>query len=175
MIVHDGLPALSPFRLDRLNRELAAVAPRSRVDAAWWVYFVDPEANAPDPVKLCEVLRAQAGAPRAATLWAVPRLGTLSPWSSKATDILRGCGFAVARVERGIAYCVDQAPAAGSAEFDRLAQALHDPMTQSVLTTLDAAVALFGAGAPAPLQRTALGSDPVAALGEANRRLGLAL
>jgi phosphoribosylformylglycinamidine synthase len=175
MIVHDGLTALSPFRLERLNRDLAAVVPRSRVSAAWWVYFMQVEANAPDPAWLCEVLRAQPDAPKAATLWAVPRLGTISPWSSKATDILRGCGFAVARVERGMAFAVEHAPAADSTDFDRLAQALHDPMTQSVLTSLAGADALFHAGAPAPLQRTALGADPIAALGEANRRLGLAL
>ncbi|MHB8448038.1 MAG: phosphoribosylformylglycinamidine synthase [Rudaea sp.] len=180
MIVLDGLTALSPFRLERLNRDLAAMAPRSRVSAAWWAYFikdefVQPEANAPDPAKLREVLRAQAGEPKTATLWAVPRLGTISPWSSKATDILRGCGFAVARVERGIAFAVDCAPAAGGADFERFALALHDPMTQSVLTSLAQADALFRAGDPAPLQRTALGSDASAALGAANRRLGLAL
>ena len=175
MIVLDGLPALSLFRLERLNRDLAGIAPKSRVGAAWWVYFVQIEADAPDPARLCEVLRAQPDAPKAATLWTVPRLGTISPWSSKATDILRGCGFAIARVERGMAFTVERAPAAGSADFDSLAQALHDPMTQSVLTTLAQADALFRAGAPAPLQRTVLGADAIAALGEANRRLGLAL
>ena len=175
MIVLDGLPALSLFRLERLNRDLAGIAPKSRVGAAWWVYFVQIEADAPDPARLCEVLRAQPDVPKAATLWTVPRLGTISPWSSKATDILRGCGFAIARVERGMAFTVERAPAAGSADFDSLAQALHDPMTQSVLTTLAQADALFRAGAPAPLQRTVLGADAIAALGEANRRLGLAL
>ncbi len=175
MIVLDGLPALSLFRLERLNRDLTGIAPKSRVSGAWWIYFVQVEADASAPARLCEVLRAQPDAPKAATLWTVPRLGTISPWSSKATDILRGCGFAVARVERGMAFTVDRAPAAGSADFDSLAQALHDPMTQSVLTTLADAAALFRAGAPAPLQRTVLGVDAIAALGEANRRLGLAL
>ncbi|MBS0487193.1 MAG: phosphoribosylformylglycinamidine synthase [Proteobacteria bacterium] len=175
MIVLDGLPALSLFRLERLNRDLTGIAPKSRVSGAWWIYFVQGEAGASAPARLCEVLRAQPDAPKAATLWTVPRLGTISPWSSKATDILRGCGFAVARVERGMAFTVDRAPAAGSADFDSLAQALHDPMTQSVLTTLADAAALFRAGAPAPLQRTVLGVDAIAALGEANRRLGLAL
>jgi phosphoribosylformylglycinamidine synthase len=175
MIVLDGLPALSLFRLERLNRDLAGIAPKSRVSAAWWIYFVQVEADAPDLARLCEVLRAQPDAPKAATLWTVPRLGTISPWSSKATDILRGCGFAVARVERGMAFTVDRAPAAGSADFDSLAHALHDPMTQSVLTKLADADSLFRAVAPSPLRRTALGLDAIAALGEANRRLGLAL
>ncbi len=172
MIVHDGLPALSPFRLDRLNTELERAAIGSRVTAAWWVYFVAADADVP---ALCAVLRATPGAPKPATLWVVPRLGTISPWSSKATDILHGCGFAVRRVERGLAFALTGAPATDSAEFDRLARALHDSMTQSVLSTLDAAAALFRAGAPGELEHTALGADPAAALGEANRRLGLAL
>jgi phosphoribosylformylglycinamidine synthase len=175
MIVHDGLPALSPFRLERLNAELARVLARARVGAAWWVYFTAVDEVAPDEVRLCEVLRATPAPPRTATLWVVPRLGTISPWSSKATDILRGCGFALRRVERGMACQVERAPAAGSAEFDALTRALHDPMTQSVLTALDAANALFDAGNPAPLQRTVLGADPLAALSAADRRLGLAL
>ncbi|MGH8040590.1 MAG: phosphoribosylformylglycinamidine synthase, partial [Rudaea sp.] len=172
MIVHDGLPALSPFRLDRLNTELEHAARGSRVVAAWWVYFVAADI---DTQALCEVLRATPGTPKPATLWVAPRLGTISPWSSKATDILHGCGFGVRRVERGLAYAVTGAPSATSVEFDGLARALHDPMTQSILTTLDAAAALFRAGAPGELMRTPLGADPAAALGEANRRLGLAL
>ncbi|MBS0557631.1 MAG: phosphoribosylformylglycinamidine synthase [Proteobacteria bacterium] len=175
MIVLDGLPALSPFRLERLNRDLAAAVARCRVREAWWVYFIQAGAAAADPARLGEVLRAQTATPRAATLWAVPRLGTISPWSSKATDILRGCGFAVARVERGVAFAVDHAPAADSADSDRMVQALHDPMTQSVLTSLERADTLFAVGAPAPLQRIELGAQAEAALGEANRRLGLAL
>ena len=175
MIVYDGLPALSPFRLERLNAELARVAPRGRLAAAWWVYFIAADAAVPDAARLCEVLRATPKPVTSATLWVVPRLGTISPWSTKATDILHGCGFAVRRVERGMACVVEHAPAAGSAEYERLAQALHDPMTQSVLTSLDEADTLFRAGVPAPLQRTALGADPVQALTEADRRLGLAL
>ena len=177
MIVLDGLPALSPFRLERLNRELKRVVPQCRLMAAWHVYFVaaQDDAAAPDPVRLGVVLRASTATAKTATLWVVPRLGTISPWSSKATDILHGCGFPVRRVERALACTIDKAPAADSSDWLRLLATLHDPMTQSVLTSLDQADALFRAGAPALLQRIVLGSDAVAALNAANQRLGLAL
>ena len=177
MIVFDGLPALSAFRLERLNRELGQVVPRAEVVAAWHVYFVagDAAAGAPDTARLGEVLRATAGAIQPASLWVVPRLGTISPWSSKATDILRGCGFALQRVERGMACTLKQAPALQTPEWDHLTAELYDPMTQSVLTELSQADGLFRTGTPAPLQSIALGSDAVEALNQANRRLGLAL
>jgi len=175
MMVLDGLSALSAFRLERLNRELNRVLPRTRVLAAWYVYFVSGNDAALDSTQLTEVLRAVPGAARSAELWVVPRLGTISPWSTKATDILHGCGFPVQRVEHGTGFAIDRAPAADSADWERLMRVLHDPMTQSVLTSLQQADALFQTGAPAPLQRVALAGDATAALNEANRRLGLAL
>ncbi|MEO8802835.1 MAG: phosphoribosylformylglycinamidine synthase [Rudaea sp.] len=177
MIVLDGLPALSAFRLERLNRELNAVLPDVCVAYAWNVYFVvaDESGASIDEARLCEVLRAEPGSSKPATLWVAPRLGTISPWSSKATDILRGCGFGLRCVERATALILQGAPEAGSSDWDKLTAVLHDPMTQSVLTDLQQAGALFAAGEPAALQRIALGEDAIAALGEANRRLGLAL
>ncbi|MFC4819488.1 phosphoribosylformylglycinamidine synthase [Dokdonella ginsengisoli] len=175
MIALDGLPALSPFRIDRLNIELARTAPDCKVLAAHHVYFVDPAADAAlDLPRLCEVVEAQAGPARAATVWVVPRLGTRSPWSSKATDILQECGFAVRRIERGLAFDLVGLPAAGEAR-DAVVRILHDPMTQSVVSSLDDAAHLFDAGAPGPLLRVELHAAAAAALAEANTRLGLAL
>ena len=83
MIVLDGQNALSAFRLERLNRELAAIAPGTRVSAAWHVYFIEAAAEATlDRDRLREILRAAAGTPKPARWWIVPRLGTISPWSS---------------------------------------------------------------------------------------------
>jgi len=175
MIVLDGLPALSAFRLERLNRELNRTLPRARVIAAWHVYFVASTDPTLDVAHLTQVLRANPPPATTAQLWVVPRLGTISPWSTKATDILHGCGFPVQRVEHGMAFAISGAPAADTSDWDRLAGALHDPMTQSVLASLAQADALFQMGAPAPLQRVALAGDATAALNEANRRLGLAL
>jgi len=111
MLVFDGQPALSAFRLERLNRELNRTLSDCRVGAARYVYFVDSDPAATvDRDALCRVLRAENGEAKPATLWVVPRLGTLSPWSTKATEILRGCGMAVRRVERGIAFTIANPP-----------------------------------------------------------------
>ena len=176
MIALDGLSALSPFRIDRINADIALVAPATRLRAARHVYFVDANADATlDLARLCDVIEAQPGAAQAATFWAVPRLGTRSPWSSKATDILVGCGFPVRRIERGIAFDVEHMPEAGSVAWADVTRILHDPMTQSVVASLAAIAKLFDVGAPAPLDRIALGNDALAALDAANARLGLAL
>ncbi len=137
MIALDGLSALSPFRIDRINADIAQVAPGTRLRAARHVYFVDANADAAlDLARLCDVIEAQASAAQTATFWVVPRLGTRSPWSSKATDILIGCGFPVRRIERGIAFDVEHMPEAGSAAWANVTRVLHDPMTQSVVASL---------------------------------------
>src|SRR5262249_51172636 len=115
------------------------------------------------------------GALQSATLWVVPRVGTISPWSSKATELLQSCGFPVQRVERGMACVLSNPPKPGTSEWQLMLRALHDPMTQSVLTDLADATHLFLAGDPAPLISIKLGNDAQAALRAANQRLGLAL
>src|SRR5690606_19220913 len=104
-----------------------------------------------------------------AVAYVVPRLGTISPWSSKATDILRGCGLPVRRVERGQRLLLAGLPAGGVVQ-PSLARALHDPMTQSLLMVAPAADDLFARSPARPLDTIAL-----ADLEAANARLGLAL
>ncbi len=132
MIVFDGQDALSAFRLERLNARIAARGSRARVVAARHVYFVDPMPGAqPDLAKLGAILRgtpADATASAASVRLAVPRLGTISPWASKATEILLGCGLPVHRVERGVEYVV-----AAVDDEAAVAAELHDPMTQTLL------------------------------------------
>ncbi|MDR6643033.1 MULTISPECIES: phosphoribosylformylglycinamidine synthase [unclassified Luteibacter] len=177
MIALDGQSALSPFRLERLNAHLDALHHGTRVQAAWFTYFVDgsaaPEGEA--RARLLAVLEAKTTAPENATFWVVPRLGTISPWSSKATDILHGAGFDVRRVERGTAWQVTGMPAAGDPAYASVMAAFCDPMVQSPLTRLDDAAGLFLAGEPGPLGHVELGSDASAALAAANKELGLAL
>ena len=92
----------------------------------------------------------------------VPRLGTISPWSSKASDIARNCGLAgVKRIERGTAFFVDS-------ENSAIPTLLHDRMTQTVLRSFDAADRLFEHVPPRPLQF-------ISDIRKANRELGLAL
>jgi phosphoribosylformylglycinamidine synthase len=106
------------------------------------------------------------------SLLVVPRLGTVSPWSSKATDIVHLCGLSqVRRVERGVSWTV-------TGEVDdahALAATLHDRMTESVLERVDEAQQLFEQKAPLPLARVPLLAEGAEALARANRMLGLAL
>jgi phosphoribosylformylglycinamidine synthase len=177
MIALDGQNALSPFRLDRLNARLDALHRGARVQASWFVYFIDA-AHAPEGEarqRLLAVLEAKDAEPAPATLWVVPRLGTISPWSSKATDILHGAGFDVHRVERGIAWQAAGLPEADDPAHATVMATLSDAMTQSVLTSLEQAQGLFLAGTPGDLVYVPLGTDARAALAQANAELGLAL
>ena len=177
MIVLEGSGALSAFRLERLNTRLQSIARGTRARQAWFVYLLET-GSAPDAdaiARLHEVLQARADTPGVASLWVTPRLGTVSPWSSKATDILRGCGFDVQRIERATAYAVDALPGMEDPRRAAVFEVLHDRMTESVLTRLDQAAGLFLHGTPGALRHVALGADAPAALREANTRLGLAL
>ncbi|MFD0739087.1 phosphoribosylformylglycinamidine synthase [Lysobacter koreensis] len=174
MIVLEGAPALSSFRRERLQARLQALHPELRLIDAWPVYWVEPEAGAtPDDATLRRILQAQpAAAPRAAgavSRYVTPRLGTLSPWASKATELLHGAALPVKRVERGTRYDLAGWPT-DAATQGALAKVLHDPMTQSLLDARDDAAALFAVPARGELERI-----PLAELEAANARLGLAL
>ncbi|WP_448670960.1 phosphoribosylformylglycinamidine synthase [Pseudoxanthomonas mexicana] len=171
MIVLEGQSALSHFRRARLESKLQSIAPAVRVRGAWHVYFVEADQGAsPDLATLRRVLQANEGdAPQAdgaVSRFVTPRLGTLSPWASKATELLRGAGQPVKRVERGLRIDLEGWDDASPA----LAKALHDPMTQSLLASREQAQALFTAPARGELERI-----PLAQLEAANARLGLAL
>ena len=115
MIVLEGQPALSPFRRERLEARLQQLHPDTgsapgqplRIAATRHVYWVEAEAGAaPDRAALARILQAgEAIEPLsegAVSHYVVPRLGTISPWASKATELLRGAGLPVKRVERGL-------------------------------------------------------------------------
>ena len=175
MIVLEGLPALSPFRRDRLESSLRPLHDGVAIAGAWWVYFIDPEPGATaDVAALARILQAHAGvaaqAGGARSVFVTPRLGTLSPWASKATEIVRGAGLPVHRVERGMRLDVIGLPAADAPTWPALARALHDPMTQSLLRDRDEAARLFVTPTRGVLERV-----PLADLPAANGRLGLAL
>jgi len=108
----------------------------------------------------------------------VPRLGTISPWASKATDIAHQCGLdAVRHIERGLHYTLTDAHGQplDPGRLPALADALHDRMTESVLESLDDAEALFASHAPQPLGQVELLTGGRDALAAADQTLGLAL
>ena len=173
-----GSTALSAFRRAKLDTALHALDPSLAVAASEFWHFVEVERapDAPERALLDRLLRygaAAAEAPRDTTLYLVtPRLGTISPWSSKATDIARNCGLGfVRRVERGIAHHV----AGGGAGRDRIAALLHDRMTETVLEGVEAADALFRHSAPRPLEQVPVLAGGRGAIERANAALGLAL
>ena len=172
---HRGARALSDFRLAKLLQEIRKAHPAVRGVAAEFWHFIEADARPDaDDMRLLERL-LRYGTPAAdvhgndTLLLVVPRLGTISPWSSKATDIARNCGMTgVRRIERGVAYYLSGASSAESSA--RIASLLHDRMTESVLASLDAADDLFRQVPPRALGHVALGS-----LTQANTGLGLAL
>jgi phosphoribosylformylglycinamidine synthase len=167
-----GAPALSAFRLEALNRRLAPLS--ARVASVTETFVVFGAADDVGDTQLAQILQWGAVAdvdPAAVSRWIAPRLGTRSPWSSKATDILHRCGLAVDRVERllHVAFADFPEDAAAAGQVEAL---LHDPMTQSVLRTPTEFPLLHAHPVAAPL--VSLASD-AASLADANRQLGLAL
>jgi phosphoribosylformylglycinamidine synthase len=115
--------------------------------------------------------------PSGSLVLVVPRPGTISPWSSKATDIAHNCGLTkIRRVERGTAYYLTATDRAIDGALPRGAVALlHDRMTQVALLELAEAERLFSHAEPRPLARVSLLENGRSALELANRELGLAL
>jgi phosphoribosylformylglycinamidine synthase len=168
MLVLRGAPALSRFRLDRMRRAVKRAAPSVELRSADHVYVAAlARPLLPDESLRLDALLGATGEPLgdAPTLLVAPRPGTVSPWSSKATDILHQSGLAaVIRVERGTLWTFDGTPDAA------VAAALHDRMTEGVFDGPQALEALFRTGSPTPAVTV-----PLDDLEAADRRLGLAL
>ncbi len=181
MLRFRGSPALSPFRLEKLLAALRQRVPTVTEVYAEFVHFVDGRLVTHDREVLDRLLqygpaatqRHLGGEP---TFLVVPRPGTLSPWSSKATDIARNCGLRhVRRIERGVAYYLEATQALTTEQQAALKPLLHDRMTETVLGPDDDPVVLFAQAEPAPLVRVDLLGGGRDALATANHELGLAL
>ncbi|MDP2310587.1 MAG: phosphoribosylformylglycinamidine synthase [Pseudomonadota bacterium] len=195
MFVLAGGPARSAFRLAKLLAAAQKLAPGLTGLQAGWLHFIEVRGvetrgvegtgvgaggdNTPTVATravLDALLDYEVEAPAALArvdVVVVPRPGTISPWSTKATDIARGCGVDIGRLERGVGWAL-----LGSftpAERTALLPLLHDRMTEAVLPSVDDAAVLFRHEAPRPLARVPLLEGGRAALVAADRRLGLAL
>ncbi len=181
---HQGAVALSSFRCERLLTELRLRIPALQdVFAEYWHFAASTGAlGAAERAVLERLLsygaRSERKALLAAPLLVVPRLGTISPWASKATDIAHRCGLArILRLERGIAWYLSKADgeALTGAECAAALPFIHDRMTQSVLSGFAEVAQLFVKTLPAPLSTVDVLGGGVPALQQANVRLGLAL
>ncbi|HEY3433562.1 MAG TPA: phosphoribosylformylglycinamidine synthase [Rhodocyclaceae bacterium] len=172
-----GTAAFSASRLSRLVEQVRAVAPGlAGLQAEHW-YFVETESALAESeqARLKDLLGIPASLPAETAgdlLLVTPRIGTISPWASKATDIARNCGFTgINRIERGIAYRLS----GKGLDKALIAAKLHDRMTESVLSTIDEGEQLFRHFAPQPLTTVDILAGGRDALVKANGELGLAL
>jgi phosphoribosylformylglycinamidine synthase len=184
----EGGSALSAFRSQNLLPRLQAIVPRIAAVQARHVHWVaSDEALAPAQIDRLEALLRygppadEAANADAALVVVTPRLGTVSPWASKATDIAHNCGLAVRRIERVTEFrlAVQRGLLGGKRltpqEVQACAVLLHDRMTESVFFERDAAHQLFEPRNGQPMEHVDVLADGRAALVAANARFGLAL
>ncbi len=182
----EGGNPLSPFRAAALLRDLKALNTRIQAVSARHVHWARCAAaiEPADRDKLAALL--EAGRPAAALdglkVVVMPRLGTVSPWASKATDIAHNCGLPVQRIERVTEYALrlqrgllGGEPSLAADELQAIADRLHDRMTESVAFERDAARHLFDEQPAAALEHVNVLGQGRSALADANRRFGLAL
>ena len=185
MLILEGSRAFSDFNKNKLLTSLQkSLTGLVDIHARYW-HFVkaNEELSEAELSQLKELLHYGEGddseRPYGELLLVTPRPGTISPWSSKATDILHNCGLdKVSRVERGIAYFIEYRDDFTDLATDQrffIISKIHDRMIEVVLEHEDDAEALFSEAEPAPLKRIDLGSNAKAALERANINLGLAL
>jgi len=182
-----GAAALSLFRLEKLAELIRAQVPRlDTVAARYWHFIAVVEDLTPAEGQVLQRVltygpRAEGAAPamgQGSSLLVVPRLGTISPWSTKATDITRHCGLAkVHRVERGILWQFRKRDVSFLTEAERAAVAplIHDRMTENVLDDVAQARGLFRESAPALLRVVDVVGKGREALVQSNVDWGLAL
>jgi phosphoribosylformylglycinamidine synthase len=182
-----GSRALPAPKTTALLSQAQAIAPGISAIHTQWVHWVQTSGAAMDAAtqaKLAALLTY--GEPAAADasgqlIVVMPRLGTVSPWASKATDIARNCGLSVRRVERVMHLHVEcksglfKKAALSPEQLQQIAAALHDRMTESVAFEAQAAEKLFEDVASKPMQTVNVLSEGRAALSQANTQFGLAL
>lgn len=184
MISLRGSAALSPFRIEKIQNKLNEICPNiGHVYAEFWHFaWMEGELSAAQKDTLNQILTygpsMQAEDAQGELIVVLPRVGTISPWASRATDIVKHCGLPeIQRVERGIAYYVKtkNGQALSATERQQLLPLIHDRMTESVFPALADAAKLYHTDSPAPLSTVDILHGGKAALNQANSDMGLAL
>ena len=181
MMVLRGSPALSAFRLEKLRQSLTQSQPSIRAVDCAFVHFihVTRELDARESAVLRQLL-TYGGESMPGTegdvFLVIPRIGTISPWASKATDIARNCGLdGVHRIERGVLFSVRGEGGLPAQARAAVVAAIHDPMTETVRFSLADAAGLFVVQTPPPLTHVPVAAEGRQALSRANTGMGLAL
>lgn len=182
MVILPGAPCFSDFRCKKLLARLQAIHPSISALDARYIHFVETD-DIPDQTAL-RILRSllNCGSYSGTEVFegqlflVVPRIGTISPWSSKATDIARNCGLQrIQRIERGVAFVIASSKVFDAAPRAQIAALLHDRMVETVLYGVADAEILFSRQQPRQLITIDILTGGVEALRRANVDLGLAL
>ena len=176
MFIVAGAPAHSSFKQTQLLTRLASMSSVQSIESQW-VYLFDQALSEQQQQSALQLLNDGASfevrqaASDEVQILVTPRLGTISPWSSKATDIFANCNTPVHRLERGVLFTLK-----GISEVStEVKQVLHDRMTESVFAQIDDAIALFSETAPKPLNSIDILGEGKEALVRANSEFGFAL
>lgn len=182
MLILPGTSALSEFRIQKLLARIQQQVESVSSLYAEFVHFADVEGElSGQHHQILEQLltygpKDDHGEAEGELFLVVPRPGTISPWSSKATDIARNCELMqVKRLERGIAYYVTASGELDAEQKAIISAIVHDRMVEVVLAEFEQAQQLFVVDEPAPLENVDILAGGKASLEEANIRLGLAL
>jgi phosphoribosylformylglycinamidine synthase len=178
-----GCTALSGFRSDKRLASIKSVVPEVVSLKTAFIHFVHLESALSNAETACLNHLLDYGHetdknPQGHLLLVTPRFGTISPWSSKATDIAHNCGLKkIHRLERGTAWYLQTADgkALTTDQIEKIKPLIHDRMTETVLENFEQAAALFAETQPAPLQSIDIIAHGKNALDEANQSMGLAL
>ena len=181
MLKIPGSSALSKFRIQKLLADLQTIEPSINNISASYIHFVEVQhelSTEDDKIlrKLLSYGSATANIEQKGdiTYWTVPRPGTTSPWSSKATEIAQRCGLSIGRLERGTEYTLNCSVAIDKTKLHLVHALLHDRMMQTVVDNIEQ-LDLFVHHQPLPLSTVAIIEQGRDALVQANSVLGLAL
>ncbi len=182
MLILRGGPAATPFRRQQQLSSVQKIAPEIESIESFWIYFTEKSGVLPS--EQIGLLRQLLKVEQAIStnykldeqLIITPRIGTISPWSSKATDIVEHCGLGqTGRVERGVFYTLTGWRKVDESRRQQVLLQLHDRMTQSVLTKIAQISLLFKHKEPAPVRRLFSIEDMAQDIASYNTQLGLAL
>jgi len=184
MLILRGAPALSSFRISKLMREGQKLVPDLGQIYAEYVHFADIDQALSDlDLETLEKLLSygshrETGETKGAFVLVTPRPGTISPWSSKSTNIARNCGLSeLKRLERGVSWYLQgkNGEEIVPSQVEKLFPLLHDRMMEVIFSDLQNAEVLFEVHQPKKFTRVNVIDGGAKALSIANTQLGLAL